>query len=74
MKYDVEVNRQGCIACGLCYATDPAHFESSDDGKSKVLGGTSNGESAGNFDDDKIEDAKASALACPVSVITVNDA
>ena len=71
-EYSIEVNREECIACGLCYTTDPSHFENSDDGKSKVVGGTSNGKSAGSFDDDKIEDARSAALACPVSVITVS--
>jgi predicted heme/steroid binding protein/ferredoxin len=73
-KYTIEVDREGCIACGVCYTADPTHFESGDEGKTKVVGGTSNGKSVGSFDDDKIEDAKSAALACPVGVITVNQA
>ena len=57
------------LACGVCYDMDPNHFESSDEGKSKVAGGTFNGKSVGSFDDDKIEDVKAAAVACPVSAI-----
>ena len=73
MKYRVEIERTGCIACGTCYAIDPEHYESSDDGKSRVVGGTSNGKAVGDIDDDRIEDAKSAALACPVSVITVTE-
>jgi len=73
LKYKVEVDREGCTACGSCYNTDPTHFESTIEGKSKVVGGTSNGKSTGNFDDDKIGDAKVAADACPVKVITVTE-
>ena len=69
----MEIERTGCIACGTCYAIDPEHYESSDDGKSRVVGGTSNGNAVGDIDDDRIEDAKSAALACPVSVITVTE-
>jgi len=71
LKYQIEVNREDCIACSSCYTLDPGHFESTEDGRSKVIGGTVNGKSAGNVDDEKIEEAQAAADACPVSVITV---
>jgi ferredoxin len=71
MKYKVEVDRETCIACGNCYSTDPYHFDHSDDGKSKVVGGTVDGKSTGSFDDDKITDAQVAADACPVQAITV---
>ncbi len=73
MKYHIEIDRAGCIACGTCYAIDPVHYESSEDGKSRVVGGTSNSKAIGDLDDDKIEDAKTAALACPVSVITITE-
>ena len=70
----MEIERTGCIACGTCYAIDPEHYESSDDGKSRVVGGTSNGKAVGDIDDDRIEEAlRSAALACPVSVITVTE-
>ena len=72
MKYQIEVNREGCIACSTCYGIDPTHFESTEDGRSKVVGGTTNGKSFGVVDDEKIDDAQAAADACPVSVITVS--
>ena len=71
MKYQIEVNREDCIACSTCYGMDPAHFESTEDGRSKVVGGTTNGKSVGTINDEKIADAKAAADSCPVSVITV---
>ncbi len=72
MKYQIEVNREGCIACASCYTLDPGHFESTEDGRSKVIGGTVNGKSTGQIDDEKMTEAQAAADACPVSVITVS--
>ncbi len=72
MKYQIEVNREGCIACSTCYGIDPTHFESTEDGRSKVVGGTTNGKSVGAVDDEKIEEAQAASDACPVSVITLS--
>ncbi len=71
MKYQIEVNREGCISCASCYGLDPEHFESTEDGRSKVIGGTVNGKSTGIIDDDKMSNAQAAADSCPVSVITV---
>lgn len=71
MKYTIEVDRENCIACGVCYGTDPNHFEGDADGKSRVHGGTTDGVSVGTFDDDLGDDAKRAADACPVSVITL---
>lgn len=71
MKYQIEVNREGCIACSTCYGLDPTHFESDPEGKSKVVGGTSNGKSVGTFNDEKMSEAENAAESCPVSVITV---
>jgi ferredoxin len=50
---------------------DPTHFESTEDGRSKVVGGTVNGKSVGTVNDEKISEAQAAADSCPVSVITV---
>ena len=71
MKYKIEINREDCIRCGSCYATDPEHFESDSDGKSQVIGGTTNGKSEQSFDDERMSMAQAAADSCPVSVITV---
>ncbi len=74
MKYTIEVNREGCIACASCYTLDSTHYESDSEGKSKVVGGSVNGKSTGTFDDEKMNDAQAAADACPVSVITLTKA
>ncbi len=71
MKFQIEIDREGCIACAMCYTLDPAHFEADMEGKSKVIGGASNGKSEGSFDDGKIKDAQEAELSCPVSVIKV---
>ena len=34
MKFKIEIERGGCIACGSCYSIDPSHFEPDDEGKS----------------------------------------
>jgi len=73
LKYEIEIDRELCIACGNCYSTDPTHFERGPEEKSKVLGGTINDKSTGTFDDDKIADAKAAADTCPAQAITVTE-
>ncbi len=71
MKFRIEIDREGCIACATCYTLDPAHFEPDSEGKSKVIGGTSNGKSEGSFNDEKSKDAQEAEASCPVSVIKV---
>lgn len=71
MKFQIEVNREECIACASCYTLDSDHFESDEEGKSKVRGGISNGKSTGSFDDNKMALAQEAESACPVSVIKV---
>lgn len=50
---------------------DPVHFEGDSEGKSKVVGGTSNGKSTGTFNDEKFAEVEAAADSCAVSVIKV---
>ncbi len=71
MKFRIEIDREGCIACATCYTLDPAHFEADSEGKSKVVGGTSNGKSEGSFSDEKLKEAQEAEVSCPVSVIKV---
>lgn len=73
-KYKIVVDKEACIACGICYSLDPDHFKSDDSGKSEVKGGkTEDKESVGKFDDDKKEKAKEAARACPVDAITIKE-
>lgn len=59
------IDRDGCIACGLCCETCPEVFEMAPDGYAEV------------HVEEVPEDAKDSAFEaqenCPVSVITVKD-
>ncbi len=74
MKYKIEIERGGCIACGTCYSLDPEHFEPSENRKSQVVGGETNASgSVGTFIDDIIENARVAEDSCPASVITVTE-
>lgn len=74
LKFKIEIEREGCIACGSCYSIDPAHFEPDDEGKSTVKGGdTDPNLSSGIFDDEDIENAQDAESSCPVSIITVTE-
>ena len=74
MKYKIEIERRGCVACGSCYSIDPSHFEPDDEGKSTVIGGETDASgSLGVFDDDEIENTKDAEDSCPVSIITVTE-
>jgi len=74
VKYKIEIERGGCIACGACYSTDPSHFEPDEEEKSTVSGGeTDANSSTGIFNDDKIQNAKIAEDSCPVSIITVTE-
>lgn len=71
MNYTIEVDRETCIACGVCYGTDPTHFEGDSEGRSRVLGGEGDSKSTGSFGDGLSDDARRAADSCPVSAITV---
>jgi ferredoxin len=74
VKFKIEIERSGCIACGACYNTDPSHFETDDEGKSTVVGGETDDQgSSGVFEDEEIENAKSAEDSCPVSIITVTE-
>lgn len=74
MKYKIEIERDGCIACGTCYSIDPSHFEPDDEGKSTVIGGeTDVTASSGVSEDEEIENAREAEDSCPSSVITITE-
>ena len=74
MKYKIEIDRSGCIACGACYSVDPSHFEADEDGKSTVVGGKTDAmASSGVFENEEIDNAREAEDSCPVSIITVTE-
>jgi len=74
VKYKIEIEREGCIACGTCYTIDSSHFEPDEEGKSTVSGGETDATaSSGVFDDEEIENAREAEDSCPVSIINVTE-
>ena len=74
MKYKIEIERVGCIACGACYTVNSSHFEPDDEEKSSVVGGETDADlSSGVFDDDDFESVQEAQDSCPVSIITVTE-
>ncbi len=74
MKYKIEIEREGCIACGTCYSVDPSHFEPDDEGNSTVIEGDTDANASSRvFDDDEIESAREAEDSCPVSIITITE-
>ncbi len=58
----VEIEREGCIACGLCVATCPDVFELADDGLAQVIS-----EPTAQTEDS----VKEAAEGCPTNVIKI---
>ncbi len=74
VKYKIEIDREGCIGCGACYALDPSHYESDEEGKSKVVGSeTDASNSSGVFEDEGIELVREAESSCPVFAIVVTE-
>ena len=73
MKYKIEIERGGCIACGACYSVDPSHFEPDEEGKSTVIGGETDVNASSGVFDDEIENARSAEDSCPVSIIRVTE-
>jgi ferredoxin len=74
VKYKIEIDRTGCIACGTCYSIDTTHFEPDDEGKSTIIEGETDASGSSRvFEDEEIENAREAEDSCPVSVITVTE-
>lgn len=72
MKYRIKIDKDKCIADGLCYSVDTDHFIEDEEGKPDAAEGSMEGEiSIGEYDDDGFEDAQDAADVCPVAAIEV---
>jgi len=72
VSYKVEVDRTKCIACGTCYSGNSIYFEPDGAGYARVVGGqTDESHSFKVFNDENVEQARATAGYCPVSAISV---
>ena len=58
----VEIDREGCISCGLCAATCPEVFDIADDGLAEVVS---------EPNEENTDSVKEAAENCPVSVIKI---
>ena len=75
-KIKVTFDRNTCIGAFACVAAAPDHWKYADDGKVDLAGSTDEGE--GKFtlvveDEKEIDALKASAEACPVFAIKIED-
>lgn len=57
-----EIDREGCIGCGLCASTCPEVFRMADDGLAEVYS---------DLQSDTEDSAEEAAENCPVDVISV---
>ena len=58
------LEKEGCIACGLCTSICPEVFQMEDDGKAGVI--------QEEVPDDVLGEAKEAEESCPVSVIAIS--
>ncbi|MGQ9597188.1 MAG: ferredoxin [Thermoproteota archaeon] len=72
-QYRVTVDKDTCIACGVCYSTCPEVFESDDEGKSQIVSKyrSSSSGSEGVVDDSVVDCVQSAKDTCPVQAITV---
>lgn len=58
------VNKDGCISCGLCVSTCPEVFSFDEDGLA---------EATGQITDQNYASAESARTSCPVSVIDITE-
>ncbi|MEM2940440.1 MAG: ferredoxin [Thermoproteota archaeon] len=71
-QYRVKVDKDTCIACGVCYSTCSEVFEPDDEGKSQIISKYRSCCASEGIIDDSVADCAQSAKdTCPVQAITV---
>lgn len=74
-KYKVAVNKETCIACGVCYSLCPQVFEAGEGGKSVIVAQyrTSDdpSKSEGVIEEDLYDCVETARTSCPTASITV---
>jgi len=81
-EYRVSLDRDACEGIFACLVRDERFVEASDGlaaieggsgGRAVTDGGAADGVVAATFDDDRIDEARQAASACPVDAITVTE-
>jgi ferredoxin len=75
-EYEIRLDRDACEGIFACLVRD-GRFAEAEDGLATIEGGSGargSDEIVGTFDDDRIDDARQAAAACPVDAITVTEA
>lgn len=72
-KISISQKREDCIGCGACTAFAPDTWSmSSEDGKADLKGAVDkDGMMVAEIDEEKLEENKQAADACPVQIIKV---
>ncbi|MGQ9479696.1 MAG: ferredoxin [Thermoproteota archaeon] len=76
-RYKVSVNKDSCIACGVCYSTCPEVFEPDDEGKSQIVSkyraSISQSVSEGIVENSAADCARSAMETCPVQAISIEE-
>jgi ferredoxin len=73
MTYEITVDLAACEGIFACLVRD-GRFEEAEDGLVTLPGGSREGdELTARFDDDRLDDARSAAAACPADAIAVEE-
>ncbi|MFB6101495.1 MAG: ferredoxin [Haloplanus sp.] len=71
-RYRIRLDRDACEGIFACLVRDD-RFSEADDGLATVAGASGTDTLAADFDDDRLDEARAAATACPVDAIAVEE-
>ena len=76
-KYKVVINKETCMACGVCWSLCPQIFEIDEQGKSRIMESFRTEDlesrSEGVVGDDLADCARVAADACPMASIAIEE-